>query len=53
MRYLESSSNADFLPRSYILCPLYVANPKISSYNNQGARTKNWLRRIVVKVVRS
>jgi hypothetical protein len=33
--------------------PLYVANPKISSYNNQGARTKNWLRRIVVKVVMS
>ncbi|HJR48528.1 MAG TPA: hypothetical protein VJ799_10280, partial [Nitrososphaeraceae archaeon] len=23
-----------------ILCPLYVANPKISSYNNQGARSK-------------
>lgn len=28
------------------MCPFYVANPKISSYNNQGARTKNWLRRI-------
>jgi DNA-directed RNA polymerase subunit RPC12/RpoP len=40
MRYLESSSNGDFLPWSYILCPLYVANPKISSCNNQGATTK-------------